>query len=319
MDAIKTILVAVDFSPCSLDAARAALRIAAWNRAAVIALHVVEPFVYSPELLPLVPTPAERGRDAERQWRDFAASEPAAAAQFRAVVGHPVAAILAEARQCNADLLVLGEHSVIDAHRGIGHVASGCVQKAPCKVLLVKQGQRGPFRRITVAVAGTPTCSAAIEAAVRIGAQDHAAVELFHAYEDPWRSGQVPRSVLDAAPDIRQRIQEGQAERLRAFAKPFEHELNSLKASVAVAPDRSHAAAIIARVRETASDLLIIGTRARWNLRDAFLGSTAARVVRAAPCSVLAIKPAGFEPPEPQPAPRADLVSDAALGFSPRF
>ncbi|MBM4361664.1 MAG: universal stress protein, partial [Deltaproteobacteria bacterium] len=41
----------------------------------------------------------------------------------------------------------------------------------------------------------------------------------------------------------------------------------------------------------SAADLVVLGTRGRTNLRDLFLGSTAERVVRECPCSVLAVPP----------------------------
>ncbi|MEZ4394114.1 MAG: universal stress protein [Polyangiales bacterium] len=49
--------------------------------------------------------------------------------------------------------------------------------------------------------------------------------------------------------------------------------------------------AIVARARESAAHLLIVGTRGRTGLDRLILGSVAEAVVRRAPCSVLTVKP----------------------------
>lgn len=49
--------------------------------------------------------------------------------------------------------------------------------------------------------------------------------------------------------------------------------------------------AIVARARESAAQLLIVGTRGRTGLDRLILGSVAEAVVRRAPCSVLTVKP----------------------------
>ncbi len=54
---------------------------------------------------------------------------------------------------------------------------------------------------------------------------------------------------------------------------------------------------IIEFTRQVAADLVVLGTRGRTKLRDMLLGSTADRVVREAPCSILTVKPEGFEHP----------------------
>jgi nucleotide-binding universal stress UspA family protein len=43
--------------------------------------------------------------------------------------------------------------------------------------------------------------------------------------------------------------------------------------------------------REKAIELVVVGTIGRTNLREILLGSTAERVVRDSPCSVLAVRP----------------------------
>jgi nucleotide-binding universal stress UspA family protein len=58
-----------------------------------------------------------------------------------------------------------------------------------------------------------------------------------------------------------------------------------------------HSAGITEFVRQVDGDLVVLGTRGRTSLRDMLLSSTAERVVREAPCSILTVKPEGFEHP----------------------
>lgn len=334
-----SVLVAIDFSPASIDAARQAVRMADagaprggnGGRGAgvggaasprITALHVVEPYWHGPELAAMVPQPRALAQAACERWAAITKEVPAlAGVPLRVVVGHAAGSILGEVQSSKVGLLVMGEHGVRDAWRGIGHVAACCVQKAAAPVLLVKPGNAGPFRRVVVAADFSPTCLKAIEHAVRIAAEDGAALEIFHAFDDPWYNpigpDEPPAAVVTLMPDINEKIREGAVARLREFTKPLEHELGALRATFVAVPARSYAKAIARRIDDTDADLLVIGTRAKWNLRDAFLGTTAERVIRAAPCSVLAIKPEGFEAAPVEPAPVAEHWAPPRPHFYP--
>jgi nucleotide-binding universal stress UspA family protein len=70
-----------------------------------------------------------------------------------------------------------------------------------------------------------------------------------------------------------------------------------LKAHYEIFDYQGYGAGITEFVKQVNGDLVVLGTRGRTNLRDMLLGSTAERVVRDAPCSILAVKPEGFEHP----------------------
>ena len=73
---------------------------------------------------------------------------------------------------------------------------------------------------------------------------------------------------------------------IRDYGLPYA-EFHALLAS-------THGEGIIAFVQRHGCDLAVLGTRATWNIRDFLWGSTAERVVRECPSSVLTLKPAGF-------------------------
>ena len=56
--------------------------------------------------------------------------------------------------------------------------------------------------------------------------------------------------------------------------------------------ERSNAAfAIASHLRDSGSDLVVLGTRGRTGMKALLLGTTAERVLHESPCSVLAVKP----------------------------
>lgn len=303
MDRLKTILVAVDFSPSSAAALKQAVRIAALNRARVSAIHVVEIPAYAlPEgsflpidLLPPVDLLISASRERWTQWAP--AREVGRAVSFECVLGLPRMEILERARHGTLDLLVVGAHGEFDAKRGVGSIAAACVQRARTKVLVVRDDQTSAFKSVVACVDFSDTSRLAVEQAVRIAAQDGAALHILHVYTDPWHGLGPPDEIKANMPDINARYQQAVEQHLRSFCEPLAHEIRALKAVFHVEQfdQGGHGKSIVEFVARERCDLVVLGTRSKWNVRDFFWGSTAERVVREAPCSVLAVKPPGLE------------------------
>ncbi len=300
MDRLKSVLVAVDFSQCSADALAQAVRIAAWNQASISALHVVMLPSVAPAPHPFLPfdLPSEREYTeiAKRRWDRFA--EDVAGREGMALsmaVGSARQEIIDRVRTDRPDLLVMGTTSDSDSHRGIGATAAGVVRKADARVLLVAQGHRGPFRSIAVCVDFSDVSLRALEHGVRMAAQDGAALHVVHVYEDPWLGAPQPEVMTANMPGFEARMREAVEARLREFCKPLDHETSALKATFHAIqlsqPWASVGSGIVSAIAEYKVDLVILGTRASWNVRDFLMGSTAERVIRDAKCSLLAIKP----------------------------
>jgi nucleotide-binding universal stress UspA family protein len=299
MDRLRSILAAVDFSACSEDAFRQAARLSEACRATLAALHVVDMVLVAPAFDPLLPVafpqPVDLMPDVQAQWARFAPDCPGkSGATLSVEFGSPRDQILETVRRQRPDLLVVGARGVMDAHREIGPTASACVQRAPCRVLVVREGQRGPFRSVVACVDMTETSRMALEQAIRVGAMDGAAVHVLHVYGDPWHGLPMPPEVSANMPDFPRRYRQAVENRLRRFCEPMAHELGALKAEFHAVQAPNHGEGIIAFVQRHGCDLAVLGTRSTWNLRDLFWGSTAERVVRRCPSSVLTVKPAGF-------------------------
>lgn len=145
---VARILVAVDFSDCSLEALEYAVQAAKEFGASVTILHVVEPASYGLDFTLVHAGDAQRTVAALKKRLDefaalFAGQGIGAAAWLRS--GLPGEAIVNAARDAGADLIVMGTHG----RRGFSHLVSGSVaeavlRQAPCPVLTVKSPRFGP-------------------------------------------------------------------------------------------------------------------------------------------------------------------------------
>ncbi len=293
MDRLKTIIVGIDFSPCSASALKQAAHIAKVSRARLTAIHAVSiPIVTPPDELFIpfeVPSPAAFMEAAKERWKEWGpARECGSEVEFKAVRGSPKSQLIEEANAC--DLLVVGAHSGHDTKRGLGSAAAACVQRAHTKVLVVREAASEPFRNVLACIDFTEVSKLALEQAIRIAAQDNAALHVLHVYADPWGGWGPPPTVGNNMPDINKQFHQAMESKLRTFAKDFSHELSALKPAFHAVMFPSGGGGVIDFISQHRCDLAVLGTKAKWNVRDFVWGTTAERIVREAPCSVLAVK-----------------------------
>jgi len=308
MDRLKSILVAVDFSPCSADAFAQAARIAEWNRASLAVLHVVALPSSVPTPHPLIPfdlpTQSDFVPEARQQWEQFARESPAKpTVAFDIEVGSPRERLMERVRRDKPDLLVMGSHGGHNSPKDVGPTAAACVQQADTKVLLVRAGHAGPFKAVVACIDFTDTSRRALEQAIRVASQDGGVLHILSVYDDPWYGLRPPAGIAANIPDFKAQYKRAIEDRLRTFCEPQVHEINALKAQFHCIESEwrggGYGHAIVGFVKHAGCDLTVLGTRAKWNFRDLFWGTTAERVVRSAPCSILAIKPAPDETIKP--------------------
>jgi len=146
---IKQILVPVDFSACSRKAFQYGVSLARQFGAEVILLHVVVVVPPPPQMLifEIETSHSEYCEEAAKhlsEWRKGAGAQ----APVKAVVREGVAAhqeIVAAARECNSDLIVIGNQGRSGWSRVLtGSTAERVVRHAPCPVLIVR-GQEHEF------------------------------------------------------------------------------------------------------------------------------------------------------------------------------
>lgn len=295
MDRLTSIVVGIDFSPASATALAQAMRFAEWNRAKLRAVHVVDTLVVvdlQEALSPLVQGIQDSLiADARKEWDRFAAGLPGkAGVDFRIVVNSEAAELLAQARDQRADLLVLGSHGHTPGS-SIGPVAAQLLRQSPCRVLLAREGHTGPYKRVVACVDFSKTSRAALEAAVRVVAQDGGKLSVVHVSRPPWTQFHFTPPKIADDPAFQQTYRANVLKRLEDFCRPASPETQWVKPNYHVLEQPTHGAAIIEFAANTGADLVVLGTRGRTNLREVLIGTTAERVVRGATCSILAVKP----------------------------
>lgn len=302
MNRLRSIIVGVDFSPCSASALRQAVRIAKWNQAELHVIHIIEMLAAVDLEAPLskfhLDIQAGLIRDARSAWARFAADIPEAHdLDLHIEIDHPVVALTRSVRNVAADLLVLGTHGTSEPVRGTGTLATACIRKAMTKVLLIKEGHAGPFRSVVACIDFSETSFRALEQAVRVATQDGARLHVLHVFSGPWNTMWYRTPTPHGTHDSEKQYRDHWEGRLREFCGPLAEDLRSLNVSYQLFEFPKYGRGIIEFAEKEGCDLVLLGTRGRTNVRDMLWGSTAERVVRDAPCSVLAIKVSGFEHP----------------------
>jgi nucleotide-binding universal stress UspA family protein len=295
---LRTITAACDFTNGSRAALNTAVRFAKWDAARVHAVHVIDTYVmadmeqalseYQQQVRENLVRSAHEAWDAFRKTLD---DSPAIDLEVR--VDNRVRGILAAARDARSDLLVLGAYGMRRPDVGIGTVATACVRHASTDVLLVRDNHPGAFRTIVAAIDFSPTSRKALLAAARVAAEEHAALHVVHVVRMPWREVQVRMGEFSFETQAAPAYAAAQQAQLQAFVETCRADLRGVTPVLAMHDESSHRSGIIDYAEKVDADLIVLGTRGRTNLRDVLLGSTAEKVLRETPCSVLAIRSEG--------------------------
>ncbi len=141
---IKTILVPVDFSDCSMEALNYSIALAEQTGASLIVFHALYlGYTYTTDGYAMYDFSAmEKAmrESAEQQMREFTSSANFRGVKFETVVkmGWPVEEITNAAKDGNVDLIVTGTHGWTGfKHVLIGSTAEHVVRNAPCSVIVV--------------------------------------------------------------------------------------------------------------------------------------------------------------------------------------
>ena len=141
---MKTVLAPVDFSAVTNRVIADAIKIARPLKGRIILLHVVPPPLAIRNVLPAVEDVKMRSHAASKE-ADQKLSDLKRAFQRRFpsiglihVIGAPVASIIQQARELEANYIVIGSHGHTAAYDMVmGSVASGVIKEAPCPVLVI--------------------------------------------------------------------------------------------------------------------------------------------------------------------------------------
>ncbi len=142
---LKRMLVAVDFSDCSLDALEYGALIAQRSNASLTLLHVLEPVSYGLDFtLPRTAQRESSKRAVMKRLSDLVSALGSAGLASDSLIsgGLPADSILEAARAQSVDMIVIGTHG----RRGLSHalfgsVAESVIRRSSCPVLTVRNAK----------------------------------------------------------------------------------------------------------------------------------------------------------------------------------
>ncbi len=290
--AVRHILVGSSLRPASDRVVEAAARLA---RAAGAKLHIAHAF---PPLVPYVGEPfpvqwlqpdieAENEHALAAQLREQARRVGAAESDLGTVtlacgVAHDVLAEAAAAT--GADLLVVGGRE-IEGHRHLlGSTTDRVLRRVHCPVLVLHGEPRFPPRKVVLPVDLSPISTAAFRWAAELLTQlDH----------EGTTHGQALFVLLPYTAHLALQFDAAQVEGLaraelgRIIGQAGEHAAR-IEPGLATGEPRP---TILAHLEREKPDLAVVATHSRTGLDRLLIGSVAAEVARAAPCSVLVVPP----------------------------
>ena len=203
----------------------------------------------------------------------------------------PVEELMRKVDETKADLLVVGVRGIVNDAPGAGAQATKLLRKAPCKVLLVEEGQPEAFQRVVAAIDFSATSERVAEQAIHVAQLDGGELHFLHVFSAPWEKFHyLHDSNYSTA------FRESYVDDLERQLREFVGDSGSAKISFHVRQHQRHSQGINNFCAEINGDLLIMGTRGRTSIKELVVGSTATQLISQRPCSVLAVRPpAWFE------------------------
>ncbi len=290
MDRLKNIIVAVDFSACSRNALAQAARIARWSGARLQALHVVDSSAVS-DLADALRVPVEEVRaqaiHASAHELDLWVQATGRGAETSILTGSPLDEILRLIRAAPTDLLVVaGTRGDLSQSDQVGTLAGSLLRKAPAKVLLVNEGGAAPFRKIVACVDFSATAQLAVEQARRVASREGGEIHCLHVFNPLLLAGHYGTPLREVTAEMKLQY----ADALQVRLAEFVGQTKGRELCCHVFAASSYGQGIAGFARKIEADLIIVGARGRTNLRYVTLGSTAERLLRVLPCSVLTVR-----------------------------
>lgn len=292
------VLIAIDGSAGAAEAASLA-RSMAWpdhSRLRVVSVVELEAFMSS---LPR-PGPARPVLESEiaayfeaEQRRIVELFSPAHDVETVVLRGRPATAIVEEARDFAADVVIVGSrgHGPI-ATLILGSVSAEVVDRAPCPVLVAR---RQTLSHVVMATDDSPSARAAEDFVAGWPVLEGLPIDVVSVADavHPWTSGIAPGFQLQAREAYAKEVEEV-AEVAERVAREATMRLRGAgRVAEAMVRHGDPAAEIIALAEQRRADLVVLGSRGRSAIAEIVLGSVARNVLAGSDASVLAVRREG--------------------------
>jgi universal stress protein E len=297
MKKFHCILVGIDLSPQSRNALREAARIAAYDESSLVVFHVVEQELADAIGQSLKLDGPGVVAHIGKSLQHFIADSGVSTANLRCevAVGHAFVELVKACGAHQADLLVMGSRGSQHGPGSIGAIAAKCIRKAPPDVLVVKEDVTGPHTHIIACVDLSETSAKAVQVARRIAEQDGAALDCIYIDQTALALAADYGGYLPSLPATDGANAAVWQKELDTFVEPLLRNASIRQRRNLVLERMNIREAIMEQISDTKATLVTLGTRGKTDLRTLIMGTTAEKVVQHAPCSILAVKPEGFE------------------------
>jgi len=289
----RKILLATDLSARGDRALERAVSIAQRNDAALIILHVFEELdestlSYGTRALPSWHRPPNAVAIMKQRIRQGLRSDLGDAVEKAVILieeGNPAEVIERVTSSEQADLVVTGiarEGMFASRPVVLGKTVELLLRRLPLPILIVKNRARDAYQHIVVTTDFSETSAHALQMAVRFFPTQP--LYLLHASEVPYPT-LVDDSKLHA-----ERYREVRADELRTFLASVFLPDNDRKRLISMIEPGAPTQIIRDYVQTHGGDLVVLGTRGRGAVMEAFLGGTTKSILSTLPCDALVVR-----------------------------
>ncbi len=310
MKRYKSILVGVDLADGerlvssnlkepSKEAAERAIWLAKSSSAHLTFYYVLPSWAANRDASPAVPL--DEGYD-KRTVEDHAkevmvnlvdqARSQGVVAESRVGFGRSWIEIIRQVIRADHDLVIVGAKDPNGVMQFLtGSTEIKLLRKCPCAVWVAKPTPDRTIGSILVAHDLRPVGDLAMELGCSMAQLNNAELHLLHAAEYPEFDSILPaaRVSAESAAKYRRNAEQHIAAQLRKFDLPKPARVHFTK--------RAAEFAIWHCIEDHHIELLVMGTIGRSGIRGFITGNTAERILPLVPCSILAVKPIGFQSP----------------------
>ncbi len=212
--------------------------------------------------------------------------------ECKVIIGEPFDAIARYVEDHDMDLMVIGSRGNDALARHTGHFATKCVRHSTIPVLLIRRQAKQHFRRVTACVDFSSASEDVIQTAARIALDEEAELHVIHAVTPPWLRPSHVMYTLE--PSESKDFQKDYMDLLRDKLEVVVSDAlvgMDLKPTLQVLEHVTPDIAITHCLADQHSDLVVVGRlgHIRNIISQCFIGTTAERLIRHSPCSVLTV------------------------------
>ena len=296
----KHILVPLDGSPFAESAIPYACQLAQQFESELILVKVVEPIhldltgdAYDAALI------EELRESAVRQASDYLDGKSGELrgqgyqVRRKVVHAHDIASTLLDvANNEEIDVIVISTHGRSGFSRwALGSVTERVLRHAPCPVLTIREDTS--FEHILIALDGSQLAEAVIEPAIALAKQTGAKVTMLRVDDKPIDVDyETINRINHIEPGMADLLAHAEYNRAETYVEAVAHRYQDEAVEISWLGVTDHAANGILRIaQDRGCDVIALSTHGRTGLRRWVYGSVTEKVLRAASCSLLIVRP----------------------------